>query len=106
MSAQRELKLLDLDDDALIMVIDRLDHISRLQMMASCKRFEGLIGQIHQFYKNFKICYNQEKSQNSEYLKQIRRCFEVVAIFGYIYSLMKPSVLEFLKKHGADILKT
>jgi hypothetical protein len=53
--APRKLKLLDLDDDALIMIIDRLDHNSKMQMRATCKRFEGLIGHTHQFYKNFKF---------------------------------------------------
>ncbi len=50
--APRELKLLDLDDDVLIMIIDKMDHRSKMQMMATCKRFEGLIGHTHQFYKN------------------------------------------------------
>jgi hypothetical protein len=103
----KELELLDLDDDALIMIIDQLDHKSKMQMMATCKRFEGLIGHTHQFYKNFKFCYNQEKSQTPEDLEQIRRCFEIVKISAGIYhgSLMKPPVLEFLKKYGADVLK-
>jgi hypothetical protein len=45
--APRELKLVDLDDDALIMIVDKLDNKSKLQMMATCKRFEGLIGHSH-----------------------------------------------------------
>jgi hypothetical protein len=111
--APRELEFLDLDDDALIMIIDKLDHKSKLQMMSSCKRIEGLIGQTHQFYKNFKICYNQKDSQKMEdarYLTKIKRRFQIVEISGgslYFASskLLSPSVLEFLKKHGADILK-
>jgi hypothetical protein len=108
--APRKLKLLDLDDDALIMIINRLDHKSKLQMMATCKRFEGLIGHTHQFYKNFKFCYDQEKSQESEDLQQIRRCFQIVEISGKAARSLekKPlrqSVLDFLKTIGADILK-
>ncbi len=109
--APRDLNLLDLDDDALIMIIKKLDHGSKLQTMATCKRFEGLIGHTHQFYKNFKFRYDQEKFQESEdlQLQQIRRCFEIVEITGGSREMkdypLKPSVLEFLKKHSADILK-
>ncbi len=79
----RELKLPDLDDDALIMIIDKLDHKSMLQMMASCKRFEGLIGNTHQFYKNFKICVNQKlllERKETHHLEMIRRMFGTVNI--------------------------
>jgi hypothetical protein len=56
---------------------------------------------------------NHEESQeteDAEYLAQIRRRFQTVAISGgiHVYSSenrMRPSVLEFLKKHGTDILK-
>jgi hypothetical protein len=102
----RELQLLDLDDDALIMIIDKLNHKSKLQMMASCKRFEGLIGQTHQLYKNFKfrsIRYNHE----SRFLEMVRRKFGIVDICSGTVSreeLSRP-VLEFLKKIGGHILK-
>ncbi len=81
--APRELKLLDLDDDALIMIVDRLDHESKKQMMLTCKRFEGLIGQTHQFYKNFKFRIDQQESvkvEESRYLENIRRRFGIVEI--------------------------
>jgi hypothetical protein len=108
--APRELKLLDLDDDALIMIINRLDHKTKLQMMATCKRFEGLIGQTHQFYKKFKFCYDQEKSQESEDLQQIRRRFQILEISGgrtrkLENNPLRQSVLEYLETIGADILK-
>jgi hypothetical protein len=112
--APRELELLDLDDDALIMIIDKLDHKSKLQMMTTCKRFEGLIGQTHQFYKNFKFCYNQQhflNTNDTQYLQTIRRRFGTVEVSNgkkinrYRNKLLSPSILEFLKKIGADILK-
>jgi hypothetical protein len=69
-----------------------------------------LIGHTHQFFKNFKFCYNYQNSQTSDDLIKIRRIFEIVEIFGGISTKMEnkffvPSVLEFLKKIGADILK-
>jgi hypothetical protein len=112
--APRELKLLDLDDDALIMIVDKLDHRSKKQMMATCKRFESLIGHTHQFYKNFQFRYDQEeflKSKETRYLEKARRRFGIVEICSGAnsysnrkISLKSPS-LEFLKKIGAHILK-
>jgi hypothetical protein len=105
----RELKLLDLDDDALIMIIDKLDHKAKKQMMATCKRFEGLIGSTHQFYKNFKLRYNHERGDETRYMLKIRRRFVNMEISGgterEIEQNLGPSVLEFLSKVGADVLK-
>jgi hypothetical protein len=50
-----KIELLDLHDYALFEIIKKLDHESKLQMMATCKKFEGLIGHTFQFYRNFKI---------------------------------------------------
>jgi hypothetical protein len=83
-----------------------------MQMMATCNRFERLIGQTHQFYKNFKFCYDQkdlQKTEETQYLKQIRRRFGIVEIFGGSVrnkeSFLRRPILGFLKKHGGDILK-
>jgi hypothetical protein len=104
--APRDLKLLDLDDDALIMIINKLDHESKLQMMKSCKRMEGLIGQTHKFYKNFKFRYDDRQSLTSKeirYLQMIRRNFGIVELThgGRLNTL----ILQFLKKIGAHVLK-
>jgi hypothetical protein len=112
--APRDLKLLDLDDDVLMMIINKLDHKSKLQMMASCKRFEGLIGQTHQFYKNFKFRLDQQKflkTEETRYLDKIRRRFGIVEIssgtdsYSYRQKSLKSPILEFFSKVGADILK-
>jgi hypothetical protein len=114
--APREFKLLDLDDDALIMIIGKLDHRSKLQMMLTCKRFEGLIGHTHQFYKNFKFRLDQQeflKSKETRHLEKIRRRFAIAEISGGEYNFshsnrhksLKRPILEFLKKIGAQILK-
>jgi hypothetical protein len=113
--APRELKLLDLDDDALIMIIDKLDHKEKLQMMATCKRFEGLIGHTHQLFKNFKVCFDQQKTLNSKeirYFQMARRRFGTVEISSGVdnncsfrHKSLKPPIQEFLQKIGADILK-
>jgi hypothetical protein len=113
--APKNLKLVDLDDDALIMIIDKLDHKSKKRMMRTCKRFEGLIGQTHQFYKNFKFRFNQQKSlksNESRYLEKVRRRLGIVEISRGIdksctlrnKSLKRP-ILEFLKKIGAEIFE-
>jgi hypothetical protein len=56
----RELKLLDLDEDALIIIIDELDHKSKLQMMATCKRFDELI-RLTNFTKTSSFASPREK---------------------------------------------
>jgi hypothetical protein len=107
-----KLKLLDLDDDALIMIIGKLNFKSKLKMMATCKRFEGLIGNEFQFYKNFKLCYDQYRSprkDQAQYLEIIRRKFGTVEVSGGKYysgdKSVKPPTQELLKKIGAHILK-
>jgi hypothetical protein len=111
----RELKLLDLDDDALIMIIKKLDHKSKKQMMLTCKKFEGLIGSTHQFYKNFKFRFDQKKflkTKETRFLAMVRRRFGIVEISGgtdnncsFRHKSLKTPILEFLKNIGADILK-
>jgi hypothetical protein len=108
--APRDLKLLDLDDDALIMIIDKLDQESKLQMMATCKRFDRLIGSTHQFYKNFKFSHDERESKTKEtrYLEMVRRKFGIVEICSGVFHFdkeLKPEILEFLKTIGAHILK-
>jgi hypothetical protein len=113
--ALRESKLLDLDDDALIMIIEKLDHRSKKQMMASCKRFQGLIGHTHQFYKNFKFRYNQKQfleRKETHYLEMIRRMFGTVEISSGAEEIriweecwLEPPILRLLEKIGAHILK-
>jgi glycyl-tRNA synthetase beta subunit len=115
--APRELKLLDLDDDVLIMIIEKLDHESKKQMMATCKRFDELIGNTHQFDKNFKFRYNQKnflERKETRYLEMIRRMFATVEIWSgqrkYDYQSkvnqhLEPPIQKFLEKIGAHILK-
>jgi hypothetical protein len=114
--APRELELLDLHDYALFEIIDYLDHDSKLKLMLTCKRFEGLIGQTHQFYKDFQFRYNQQQflaKNETRYLEKIRRRFETVEIssgrymhcFSNRQKSLKPQILEFLKKIGAHIHK-
>jgi hypothetical protein len=101
--APRELKLLDLDDDVLMMIIKKLNHKSKKQMMATCKRLEGLIGQTHQFFKNFKFRYNRRRFPDFRYLSMVRRNFGTVEILGV--DELSPSILKFLYKIGAHIQK-
>jgi hypothetical protein len=103
-----EKNLFDLHDYALFEIIKKLDHKSKMQLMATCKRFEGLIGQTFQFYKDFKFHYNQEKFQKTddEDLAKMRRQFEIVEISGgRAKDILRTPIVEFLKKLGPQILK-
>jgi hypothetical protein len=51
--------LCQLNDDVLIKIIQYLDHKSKLQLMATCKRFESLIGNNSVFYKNFRVRFER-----------------------------------------------
>jgi hypothetical protein len=59
--------------------------------------------------QKLQICFDQEKSQGSEDLIEIRRRFQIVEISGKAARSLKkplrPSVLEYLKTIGTDILK-
>jgi hypothetical protein len=99
------LKLLDLDDDALIMIIDKLDHKSKLQMMATCKKFERLIGHTHQFYKNFKLDWNEAKIvAKAHHCSNIQRKFGFVKINGSLYN-RSSQILEIIKRIGANVIE-
>jgi hypothetical protein len=101
--APKELSLLDLDDDVQIMIINRLDHESKMQMMATCKRFEGLIGHTHQFYKNFELELTQQKiAANPDRWKNIQRKFGFVKIVGIS---QEPKIVEIMKRIGANVME-
>jgi hypothetical protein len=80
------MKLLpDLDDDALIHILEYLDISSRLQLMSVCKRFEHLIGTNPQFYRDFELTLNAEflsKADNCLALSNIRRYFKLLKVVG------------------------
>jgi hypothetical protein len=104
--APREIKLLDLDDDALIMIIKKLDHKSKKQMMATCKRFERLIGYTHQFYKNFQLDWNEaEISVTPQFSRNIQRKFGSVTINGNLYKNHSSRIMEIIKRIGANVIE-
>jgi hypothetical protein len=77
--------LLDLDNDALIHILEYLDKSSKLQLMGACKRFEHLIGTTPQFYRDFKLTLNAEflsKADNCRALINIRRYFKLLKVVG------------------------
>jgi hypothetical protein len=104
--APRELKLVDLDDDALIMIIKKLDHKSKKQMMATCKRFERLIGQTHQFYKNFKLNWNELRTvAKAHHCSNIQRKFGSVNFFGSLFISQDSRIMEVIKSIGANVIE-
>jgi hypothetical protein len=104
--ALRELKLLDLDDDALIMIIDKLDHKSKLQMMATCKKFEGLIGNTHQFYKNFKLNWNGVKTiAKVRHCKNIQRKFGSVKISVPLFISQDSRIMDVVTRIGTNAIE-
>jgi hypothetical protein len=111
---ESKLELLDLHDYVLFEIIDKLDHESKKEMMETCKRFEGLIGQTRRFYKNFKFRYDHDEesyywAEWPRNFRNIRRKFEIAEVVtggdSYYRSDLKRSVLDALKRIGAKILK-
>ncbi len=104
--APRELELLDLDDDVLIEIIDKLDHKSKMQLSGTCKRFEGLIGTNFQFYKNFRLVLSKKNIPiEPHYCKNIRRKFGTVMLDGNIDCIYGSEIVEIIKNIGANVLK-
>jgi hypothetical protein len=58
-STQNGMELLQLPDDDLLNILAYLDQESQLNSMLVCRRFECLIGQTYQLYKNRKLIINR-----------------------------------------------
>jgi hypothetical protein len=100
--APRELELLDLDDDVLIGIFDKLNHKSKIQLMLTCKRFEGLIGNTFQFFKYFKLSLNEQMIE-PHYCQNIQRKFGIVKIIGSSNRSYQSQVFEIIKNIGEKI---
>ncbi len=59
-STQSGMELLQLSDDDLLNIFAYLDKKSQLNSMLVCRRFELLIGQTYQLYKNRKLIINRD----------------------------------------------
>jgi hypothetical protein len=82
-----KLELLDLHDYILFEIIMQLDHESKKQLMATCKKFERLIGQTHQFYKNFKFRLDSHQIQQFELARLLNfhhSCKKIQRKFGCV----------------------
>jgi hypothetical protein len=98
-STEEKSHMLDLDDDALMKVFTYLDHYSQLDAMLVCRRFEALIGQNAQFFKNHRLSIKRsqtairERQQNpdgspapkSRKLMYFGRYFGDVKLIDYIF---------------------
>jgi hypothetical protein len=103
-STQSGMQLLDLNDEDLLKIFSYLDHLSQVDTMLVCRRFEFLIGQTAQFYKKFKllIAYGFFNMLNVEFqrdsffknkiykrISNFGRYFGEVTIYNYIFSPRK-----------------
>jgi hypothetical protein len=93
--------ILDLPDEDLTKIFSYVDHYSLLDAMLVCRRFESLIGQNAQFYKNHKLAIKRkltavresESSSSSEgpapkkaKLMYFGRYFGDVSLDDYVFS--------------------
>jgi hypothetical protein len=114
--------ILDLPDEDLIKVFSYLDFCSQLDAMLVCRRFEALIGQDAQFYKNHKLMINrkltsnrgnQSSSEDGPAAKKAKfmyfgRYFGDVLLFDYVFSpgsQFFPPLLDTFKIIGSKINK-
>jgi hypothetical protein len=81
--SQSGMKLLELPDDDLLNIFSYLDQKSQFNTMLVCQRFERLIGQTYQFFKNRKLVIT---GQSPNDLKTIRRYFGKVTFYRCRFS--------------------
>jgi hypothetical protein len=74
------MNLVDLGDDELIPVFQRVDHKMKLNLMLICKRFENVIGNYLELFGKFKLEVKKEHLESpdrAQTLSQMRRHFGV-----------------------------
>jgi hypothetical protein len=112
--------LLDLFDDILLKIFSYLDHKSQLNTMLVCRRFDRLIGQNVQFYKNHKLCISRRSTKLNQKRRRVPwnktedkfmyfgRYFGEIELYDYIFSAGSkffPNLLENLETIGSNVIK-
>jgi hypothetical protein len=79
------MNLLDLGDDELIPIFQRVDHKTKLNLMLTCKRFENVIGNYLELFGKFVLTTGKSsnKPDRVQKLTQMRRHFERIHLYGY-----------------------
>jgi hypothetical protein len=80
------MNLVDLADDELIVLFQRVDHKTKLNLMLTCKRFENVIGSYLQLFGKFVLEVRKEHLESPdrvETLTQMRRHFGRIKIHGH-----------------------
>ncbi len=123
----KEMELFQLPDDALIELFTYLDRKAQLNTMLVCHRFERLIGETHQFFKNRKLqvgldgrhlgrrenpdaiqTRSKKRKLDSEIFKPFGRYFGDVTVFCHRFNPSDPCfspLLENLEAFGSKIIK-
>jgi hypothetical protein len=55
------MNLVDLGDDELIPIFQRVDHKTKLNLMLTCKRFENVIGSYLELFGKFELCVKKRE---------------------------------------------
>jgi hypothetical protein len=103
------MELSDLHDYPLTDILEHLDHSSKLQMMATCKRFEQLIGQSKPLTQDMRLKLNGKilnSQRNVEFISNISRKFGEIQLEAFDF-LNQPDhlvvLLELLEKIGKGV---
>jgi hypothetical protein len=105
------MNLLDLADDELIPIFQRVDHKTKLNLMLVCKRFENVIGSYLELFGGFKLEVRKEHLESPDRvqtLTQMRRHLGRIKIHGRdlnldteVYNLF----FQLLTKIGSKLLE-
>jgi hypothetical protein len=128
-STQSEMEILELPDDDLLNIFAYLDQKSLNNAMLVCRRFESLIDQTHELYKNRKLVIHRKKvhmksrkrrREDSDKVQteceapspkssmKFRRSYGEVEVQDYHFSPNSkyfPSLLETMESIGSKIIK-
>jgi hypothetical protein len=103
------MNLLDLGDDELIPIFQRVDHKTKLNLMLTCKRFENVIGSYLQLFGKFNLMIRQVQLESPDQtLTQMRRHFGTVELNGYDLNLDTEAynlLFQLLTKIGSKLVE-
>jgi hypothetical protein len=105
------MNLVDLADEELIPIFQRVDHETKLNLMLTCKRFENVIGSYLELFGKFKLEIKKghlESPDRVQTLTQIRRHFGAVDLIKRDLNLDTEAynmVFQLLTKIGSGVVE-
>jgi hypothetical protein len=105
------MNLLDLGDEELIAIFQRVDQETKLNLMMTCKRFENVIGNYFELFGKFKLAIEHKHLKSPhrvQTLTQMRRHFGTVKLDGLDLNLDTKAynlLFQLLTKIGSNLVE-